>query len=240
MKTRKPKPVTFQTVENGETRKQKKNEIIRSYHNLQKKATNLDLKLLDKYQKASVKAESIGQFACGKWLKSNLDKSDKSMKLSILDVGNLTGRNYSEKYFNPTYIDLNPQQPNIQKQDLLTFNSLTRFNIVCLSLVINFSPVPSIRGEMILSAKRNLELNGRLFIVLPLPCIMNSRYLTHEYFIEMMLSVGFKYKNHLFTNKLALYLFENTSDTIENGKFSKKALLRDKGGCNNFAIVFKS
>lgn len=49
------------------------------------------------------------------------------------------------------------------------------YDVICLSLVVNFVGDPKKRGEMLKESTQMLKENGHIFIVLPLPCIENSR-----------------------------------------------------------------
>lgn len=81
-----------------------------------------------------------------------------------------------------------------------------------------------------------------LFLVVPLPCVDNSRYMTHEHLISMMASIGYTHCiHHHFSNKLAYYLFELKG--VPNTKrlsWKKKILPGKEGGArNNFAVVIE-
>jgi 25S rRNA (adenine2142-N1)-methyltransferase len=81
-----------------------------------------------------------------------------------------------------------------------------------------------------------------LFLVVPLPCVNNSRYMTHEHLLTMMKSIGYsKCIHHHFSNKLAYYLFELTAVPNTKKLNWKKKILPGKegGGRNNFAVVIE-
>ncbi len=63
---------------------------------------------------------------------------------------------------------------------------------------------------MLKVATQILKPNGHshLVIVLPLPCIQNSRYMTDEWFIELCKKLRFAVKKKHFSKKLAFYLFQ--------------------------------
>ncbi|KAI9137485.1 putative methyltransferase-domain-containing protein [Paraphysoderma sedebokerense] len=69
-------------------------------------------------------------------------------------------------------------------------NIQTNFDIVCLSLVLNFLGSPSQRLLMLEKATRHLSINGLnlMYIVLPLPCLRNSRYMTEEFFVQRLMN----------------------------------------------------
>ena len=76
--------------------------------------------------------------------------------IKLLDVGSVSGQTYHQesKWISATYIDLNPQNPNVLKQDFFERPSPTceneKFHVVCLSLVLNFVGEPEKRGEIFL------------------------------------------------------------------------------------------
>lgn len=81
-----------------------------------------------------------------------------------------------------------------------------------------------------------------LFLVVPLPCVTNSRYMTHEHMLSMMASIGYtKCIHHHFSNKLAYYLFELVQKPSTRSICWKKKILpgRDGGARNNFCIVIE-
>lgn len=80
-----------------------------------------------------------------------------------------------------------------------------------------------------------------LFLVVPLPCVDNSRYMTHDYLLDMMESIGYtKCIHHHFSNKLAYYLFELTEMKTTHVSWKKKILPgKEGGGRNNFAVVIE-
>lgn len=117
---------------------------------------------LDWYQKASQLGQSKTRGGdSSKWLiqtlksycQSTLDATSKPIK--VLDVGAVAPDNYKAytSWIHAKPIDLNPQHPDIQKQDFLVMNPPKvedKFDIVCLSLVINFVGDPKDRGKSIL------------------------------------------------------------------------------------------
>lgn len=90
------------------------------------------------YQSASLEGAKYGETS--KWLVQELERLRGRQQTSVLDVGAITGTAYAKyKSFNATYIDLNPQAEHVQKMDILDFPVQDKpFDVVCLSLVINF------------------------------------------------------------------------------------------------------
>ena len=73
-----------------------------------------------------------------------------------------------------------------------------------------------------------------LFLVLPQPCVENSRYLTREHLLEIMGSLGYTLIQSKETKRMAYWLFHWTGKVEE--KEWKKKIIREGGGRNNFAI----
>lgn len=137
----------------------------------------------------------------GQWLiqtlRGRLGKEDQESpslivstdkKLRLLDVGALYGDTYLKysSWIETTSIDLNPQSHLVTKQDFferpvpsssssteLAGQSMNKdkFDIVCLSLVVNFVTDPAKRGEMLQKTRAFLVDRGILYIVLPLPYV---------------------------------------------------------------------
>lgn len=113
---------------------------------------------LDWYQKASQLGQSKSRGGdSSKWLIQTLkshckEKLDTTTKpLRVLDIGAVAPDNYKPyaSWITAKPIDLNPQHPDIEKQDFLQMKppSDAKFDIVCLSLVINFVGDPKDRGK---------------------------------------------------------------------------------------------
>eukprot|EP01043_Picozoa_sp_COSAG02_P001383 COSAG02_NODE_29_length_51136_cov_346.293317_18_plen_413_part_00 len=151
-----------------------------------------------------------------------------------------------------TSIDLNPQEECVLKADFFDFaeeqlrlprdaSSGGRYDVVVLSLVMNFVGDPAMRGVMLRRCSELLAEGGLLFLVLPEPCLYNSRYLKFGVFEKMMRSCGVPilpggWKR---TSKLFFALCRRTERSAEREpprSFGKK-LLRNGGGMNNFCIL---
>ncbi|KAI8612518.1 hypothetical protein BC830DRAFT_1067554, partial [Chytriomyces sp. MP71] len=215
-----------------------------------------DLGGLHAYQRASLKGgdERKGKGACAKWLvpllkekylASLLPDSTSAGKIRLLDVGALNGETYDKfKLIEPSYIDLNPQHHTVARQDFFERSvpkgEADKFHVLCLSLVVNFVDDPERRGVMLIHARKFLFPNGLLFIVLPLPCTQNSRYMTHERLSEIARAIGFEEVEHHFTKRLSYHLWRRVQDP--SGKPWRaaaipKAMVNPGPARNNFCIV---
>ncbi|KAI8900109.1 hypothetical protein BC833DRAFT_309935 [Globomyces pollinis-pini] len=200
---------------------------------------------LDTYQRASLKGGDMnkGFGGSGRWLINQLKilfpKSNK--QLTMLDVGAISGEVYMKHSFlKVTSIDLNSQSPLVLKQDFfqrpIPTDDNDRFDIVSLSLVINFLTDPEQRGLMLSIVSKHLKPDGLFYLVLPLPCISNSRYLNDKHLQHIIELLGYQLIVSHCSKKLVYYLFQlkNPPDLKCD---VKKVLLDDGPKKNNFAIT---
>jgi 25S rRNA (adenine2142-N1)-methyltransferase len=246
--------------------------LIRSHHRLLKsraqalKAGNEDLVReidgriqanggLESYQLASKLGQSLERGGDSSkvlvdWIAPSLAQLKNSpYKLRMLEVGALSTENACSKnqYLDVTRIDLNAQEPGILKQDFmerpLPRADDDRFHIISLSLVLNYVPNATGRGDML---KRCVEfltdtppagsitIRPSLFLVLPLACVKNSRYLTSSRLQEILSSMGFTLAKNKETSKLIFQLWEH--DRRGRPRPFKKEILNPGKTRNNFAI----
>jgi 25S rRNA (adenine2142-N1)-methyltransferase len=184
-----------------------------------------------------------------------VDGDDADSVLRCLEVGSLSARNEISKYPNRIEmirIDLNSQGPGIKKQDFMERPLPTlpsdRFDIISLSLVLNYVPDPVQRGEMLkrvtqflqrtdTNQKINASVLPALFLVLPLPCVDNSRYLDEQLLLRIMTNLGFSLTNEKKTPKLCYYLFSLTGASTSTKTGKKK--VRDSPAMNNFCVIIE-
>lgn len=180
------------------------------------------------------------------WLKQP-DYIDKLFNLSALEIGCLSPINYistSKIFQNIVRIDLNSQSPLILQQNFmerpLPKSENEKFNLISCSLVINFVPSPKERGDMLIRITKFLKNPTKdsislLFMVLPLPCVSNSRYFDNNLFQKLMTSLGFKQKCYYEAKKVAYWLFD-WDGKVNIKKFLKKEL-HSGSARNNFCIT---
>jgi 25S rRNA (adenine2142-N1)-methyltransferase len=149
----------------------------------------------------------------------------------------------------------------------LPSNDEDRFHVLSLSLVLNYVPDSVQRGEML---RRTTEFLLRsptrsdrverssdvtkvartrtsttakvpcLFLVLPLPCVVNSRYMTETHLIEMMSTLGYVLLHTKQSAKLyySLWRLEEGPQTVSRKTF-RKVKLNDGVGRNNFCVELR-
>jgi 25S rRNA (adenine2142-N1)-methyltransferase len=196
------------------------------------------------------------------WLQQSevIDSKDRGHKsttkptLKCLEVGSLSANNEVSRFpsvIHMTRIDLNSQGPGIEKQDFMERPEPTsddeRFDIISLSLVLNYVTDAVGRGEMLKRITKFLrppkeesdatKTGPFLFLVLPLPCVTNSRYVDEPLLLKIMGNLGFTKQHNKHTTKLCYYLF-SWNGKVTPRKTEKKKL-RDKPAMNNFSIVLE-
>lgn len=248
-------------------------KLIIAYHALQKdlskarasndeeKATALQAQIdalggLEAYQRASIQGQSTSRggdssLVLMTWLKPYVPALKALAKpFKMLEVGALSIKNAcsTSKLFDIARIDLHAQSPGITQQDFmerpLPTSEEEKFDIISLSLVLNFVPDTKGRGEMLRRTTQFLrrdatssmpDLAATLFLVLPAPCIENARYCNEERLTLIMTSLGYCLLQRKQTAKLVYYLWQWRDGAVIGEKFTKQ-MLRDKGGMNNFCI----
>ena len=228
---------------------------------------------LPAYQRASLQGQSLRRGGdtsrvLVQWLRPILQPDLRGQvsvrehpRPRLLDIGALRGDNACTRLFDVESIDLNPLDPSIKREDLMARPvpqlggdlKRTGFDVISLSLVLNFVPDPAARGAMLRRAAeflRSGESGGRtqgvqqvfpgLFVVLPAPCIQNSRYLDEERLQALMGSLGFTCLFEKATVKLAYYYFRYEHPSKPPHIAFPKKVLRSGGTRNNFAIVLQN
>jgi 25S rRNA (adenine2142-N1)-methyltransferase len=180
----------------------------------------------------------------------DIDKAKDTYR--CLEVGALSTKNEISKFTSQiemTRIDLNSQGSGITKQDFmerpLPEDPDETFDIISLSLVLNYVPDAPQRGEMLKRVVQFLRKTTdvpaaesklpALFLVLPLPCVKNSRYLDEKLLVRIAENLGFTLTKKKITPKLCYYLFSLTG--TGNSKKTDKKKVRDGRTMNNFCIV---
>jgi 25S rRNA (adenine2142-N1)-methyltransferase len=190
------------------------------------------------------------------WLKPALKVlKGSSDALRVLEVGALSTENAISKAKNchVTRIDLHSQEKGVLQQDFMErpvpATDEEGFHVLSLSLVLNYVPDATGRGDMLRrtteflchAVPENLKTTGRvpcLFLVLPAACVMNSRYLTDVRLEEMLGSIGYDVIAKKVSLKLVYYLLHFDPNKVKKTLF-KKQELRPGGQRNNFAIILR-
>ncbi|KAJ7168131.1 putative methyltransferase-domain-containing protein [Mycena crocata] len=182
------------------------------------------------------------------WLKeiymrpSAMDDQAKPL-INLLEVGALKPDNYEScrRWIKTTPLDLISRHPDILEQDFLLMDETEHretWDVISLSLVLNFVPDATDRGRMLRLARNFLVSGGHLFLALPLPCVSNSRYLTCEWLTAMMEALGFFSVKERWKpgGKMIYFMYQKRVALGYIETFSKKTVLR-QGDRNNFCIL---
>lgn len=247
--------------------------LINSHHQLEKqrrqatssgdKQTEADVAAridalggLAHYQRASLQGQSTDRGGDTsrvllQWLSPSVKEKPR---LRILEVGALSVSNAcstSGVFDEVVRIDLNSQGPGIQQQDFMERPLPTSqdgvFDLISLSLVLNFVPEAEGRGEMLLRTLSFLRVPTAnddgpwpsLFIVLPRSCLDNSRYFTDARLTELMAAMGYDRTNAKTTQKLSYSLWRRSirpPATVMD--FAKKELNPGRSR-NNFVVTLR-
>jgi 25S rRNA (adenine2142-N1)-methyltransferase len=183
---------------------------------------------------------------------------DVRRSLRILEVGalsstnalNIPGKTMVRR------IDLRSNAPEIEEQDFMTlptdvpWEGSIRYDVLSLSLVVNF--VGDVKGKGLMlqrttefletatSTEARRRLLPALFLVLPLPCVDNSRYLDEDRLREIMEALGYEERHVRKTNKLYYSLWQwdqSRKATRITEHLTKKRELRSGKDRNNFCIT---
>ena len=223
---------------------------------------------LKKYQEASIQGQSAERGGdtskvLMEWVKeANIRKiSSEHRRLRMLEVGALKVDNACSRsgLFDVTRIDLHSQHPEIQTMDFMEMPILSSetleqngFDIVSLSLVVNYVGDAVGRGEMLrrvgnfLRSAQQIDeamdpIFPAVFLVLPAPCVTNSRYFNEERLEAIMTTLGYVKARRKLSKKLVYYLwkYENTSSRKEQVELFKKQEIHPGGQRNNFTIILQ-
>ncbi|KAL8902678.1 MAG: hypothetical protein Q9207_004481 [Kuettlingeria erythrocarpa] len=228
---------------------------------------------LQKYQEASIQGQSAerggdtSRVLMG-WIGELLSHARHGSgtmqgkgKMRMLEVGALKVDNACSRsgIFDVTRIDLHSRHPGIKTQDFMEMQlplgkalDEDSFDLVSLSLVVNYVGDAAGRGDMLKRAGAFLRLGRHsgeenivgsmfpaVFLVLPAPCVMNSRYLDEERLEDIMNFLGYVKVKRKLSQNLVYYLWQyvgRKAGQLEDVVF-KKEEVRPGGQRNNFAIV---
>ncbi|KAK5009241.1 putative methyltransferase-domain-containing protein [Cryomyces antarcticus] len=257
--------------------------LIRSHHQLQKahaialkrhdqstaEAIRLQIEKqggLQSYQQASIKGQSLDRGGDSSkvlmgWLASPEAKQHLGAdRLKMLEIGALSKSNSCSRsgLFDVTRIDLHSQDEGILQQDFmerpLPSSSDDKFDIISLSLVLNYVPDAVGRGEMLrrtCAFLREIDVGcsprdadaeavfPSLFLVLPAPCITNSRYLDARRLASIMSALGYRLSKTKLSAKLAYSLWIYDAEAGPSKEKFEKTEVNPGRTRNNFSVILR-
>jgi len=216
---------------------------------------------IQKYQQASLQGQRNDRGGDSsrvlmEWLKPKFSSSGLMARGSVrmLEVGALSTTNECSRsgFFDMERIDLNSQSEGILQQDFmkrpLPSDDTQTFDIISLSLVLNFVPDAQGRGDMLLrtldflkkpSMVESHDVFPCLFLVLPAPCVANSRYIDEQLLERIMNALGYTKTHSKITQKLVYYLWRRTLCVSSRIPTFKKTEIRSGSTRNNFSIILR-
>ncbi|KAJ9051142.1 25S rRNA (adenine2142-N1)-methyltransferase [Entomophthora muscae] len=105
--------------------------------------------------------------------------------------------------------------------------------MICKSFSLLKSRLPNSNEE---GTESDGSLGGYLYVVMPLPCISNSRYMNEDHYCKIFQASGFKLMASKSSPKLAFHIFRRLTSPPPKASFPKSKL-RDGPALNNFTIV---
>lgn len=193
----------------------------------------------------------------GKWCVKVLKELwPLSRKIQLLDVGAIAGTAYTAwpGLVQATSIDLHPRAEHVIASDFFDFpvpmDDAHMYDVVGLSLVLNFVGDLHRRGAMLMHAHQYLRTGGYVYVVLPLACVANSRYMTHEHFRAIVQSMGYDVVRQEDSLRLTRWLLQqrdpkaseaghqDIASLFWDGTLFKKRELRAGAQRNNFCMLY--
>lgn len=77
-------------------------------------------------------------------------------------------------------------------------------------------PDPVSRGKMLKLYYEHLQPSGHLFLMVPLLCLRNSRFMTYARFVEILKAVGFFVKETKDSPKVSFFCLEKRPQDVES------------------------
>jgi 25S rRNA (adenine2142-N1)-methyltransferase len=204
---------------------------------------------LEEYQRVSRSGEA--DFNSSDWVIEELNKRFQKAKIALLDVGAIVhrykendARLNSDLKLKATSIDLHSKDKQVIQTDFFNFIEKKHllFDVVVLSLVLNFVPAPVERGKMLQKTAAKLKKGGLVLIVLPVSCISNSRYFKFKVLERLLRRVGLHIKDSRSTEKMFFAVCEKGEEVKGSADFEteaiyKRKLCRPGEKRNNFCIL---
>ena len=162
----------------------------------------------------------------------------------LLDVGSLNNpyQPYSH-LLDLLPIDLNPQHPSVQRMDFFALSSQPHtshsFDVIVLSLVLNFVPSAVLRGRMLRRSARMLRQGGWMYCVLPAACVNNSRWVDETVVRDVWRRCGLRVSEVHYSNKL-VFIEATPHDSGEDAGEWKGSTVRQGAQHNNFSIALEA
>lgn len=156
--------------------------------------------------------------------------------LNVLEVGAINTQLLSCPWLNVKAIDLISRHEQIEQIDFFSVKPAAKYDVLVSSMVLNCVPTPEKRGEMLKLYRLHLNANGMVFLMIPLLCLTNSKTMTYDAFVDLLMEVGFNVVESKQSPKVAFFCLKPIAHE-ENVKMktAKKTHAKRKG--NDFHVV---
>ncbi|KAK8124616.1 uncharacterized protein PG998_000375 [Apiospora kogelbergensis] len=204
---------------------------------------------IEKYQQASLQGQRTDRGGDSskvlmEWLKPIYPalKAAADGPVRMLEVGALSTTNEcsSSGLFSMERIDLNSQGDGILQQDFMERPLPKDMSERRCWARQHASKDTGVSEKPLASADEKLdEFIPSLFLVLPAPCVTNSRYTDEPTLEAIMNSLGYVQTRSKTTQKLVYYLWTRKNTIPGRGETFTKKEIRSGSSRNNFAIVLR-
>jgi 25S rRNA (adenine2142-N1)-methyltransferase len=209
---------------------------------------------LERYQEASIAGQldtrgGDSSKVMMEWLHELMPQRTRGLRLlelGCLRIDNACSRSGFFDFIER--IDLHSQHPDILEQDFmdrpLPKSDEDKFDAISCSLVVNYVPDPKVRGDMLVRTATFLRTISHLspfpclFLVLPAPCVRNSRYFDEKTLLNILDCIGYKLVESKETSRICYWLLK--LDKKPKIKPFRKRIVNDGRNRNNFTIVLES
>ena len=226
------KPVTFQLKSRRIARQRttKFHSLMHSHEAAQRAGDNATAHALSKkieserkaYQHASI--VSTAHHRTSRWVFQELERLQRRPRkgcaaLKALEVGAINTQLVDgAPWLDVDAIDIASRPPRIRAIDFFELDLVTppMYDVLVLSMVINCVPAAEARGAMLRLCRAHLRIGGLFFVMLPLLCLCNSRYMTESLFVALLHRLGFVLRGHKRTPKVAFFCAEAVDGDVEH------------------------
>ncbi|TYZ63659.1 hypothetical protein PybrP1_006792 [[Pythium] brassicae (nom. inval.)] len=171
--------------------------------------------------------------------KFGLRPKAKEPSLRVLEVGAINTQLLSCPWLDVRAIDLNSRHERIEQRDFFDLAPAGDFRVLVSSMVLNCVPDAESRGRMLQLMHAHLQPGGLAFLMVPLLCLRNSKFMTYARFVAILRAVGFAVRETKDSPKVAFFCLEKQPEGVASSvapRFPQKLLAHgDKR--NDFSVV---
>ena len=119
-------------------------------------------------------------------------------------------------WLNVTAIDLVSRHKKIKQCDFFALVPNSEYDVIVSSMVINCVPDAKQRGKMLRLYRSHLRPNGLVFLMLPVLCLYDSKYMTYDKFVDIVHSIGFEVVATKKSPKIAFFALKCAEPLVSN------------------------